>query len=59
MILQPLLVEHTTTLVVDAYRCPREQAYPLAKLVQDKTNGNPFFVCQFLRTITQVGNIFY
>lgn len=47
------MIDHTTTLVADAFRTSRDQAAPLAKLVQDKTNGNPFFVCQFLRTITQ------
>lgn len=53
VILQPLLLEHTTSLVADAFRCGHDQAATLAKLVQDKTDGNPFFVCQFLRTITQ------
>jgi predicted ATPase len=53
VLLQPLLPEHTLSLVQDAFRVSQEQAAPLAKLVQDKTNGNPFFVCQFLRTIVQ------
>lgn len=53
ILLQPLLLEHTQNLVQDAFRVSEEQAAPLAKLVQDKTNGNPFFVCQFLRTIVQ------
>jgi predicted ATPase len=55
LLLQPLQLQHTTSLVQDVFCVSLEQAAPLAKLVQDKTNGNPFFVCQFLRTIVQEG----
>ncbi|MCP4132043.1 MAG: AAA family ATPase [bacterium] len=32
-------------------RCPREASLPLAELVHRKTNGNPFFVNQFMKTL--------
>ncbi|MCP4132038.1 MAG: SpoIIE family protein phosphatase [bacterium] len=32
-------------------RCDRETSLPLAELVHKKTNGNPFFVNQFLKTL--------
>lgn len=53
VLLQPLLPEHTLSLVQDVFRTNTDQATLLAKLVQEKTNGNPFFVCQFLKTIAQ------
>lgn len=53
VLLHPLLPEHTLNLVQDVFRAPTDLASPLATLIQDKTNGNPFFVCQFLRTIVQ------
>ena len=59
VVLQPLSPENTLSLVQDAFRTSQEQAAPLAKLVQDKTNGNPFFVCQFLRTIVQEKLVVY
>ena len=59
VVLQPLSPDSTLDLVQDTFRTSQEQAAPLAKLVQDKTNGNPFFVCQFLRTIVQEKLVVY
>ena len=38
-----------TDLVADTLRCSAKQASPLAKLVYQKTQGNPFFTTQFLK----------
>src|SRR5262249_35915379 len=46
--LGPLTTEDLETLVLDSLRCDAEQAAPLAGLVHVKTDGNPFFVIQFL-----------
>jgi PAS domain S-box-containing protein len=46
--LGPLSLEHLVDLVVDTFHCHAERAEPLAKLLRIKTDGNPFFVTQFL-----------
>lgn len=46
--LGPLSLEHLVELVVDTFHCHAERAEPLAKLLCIKTDGNPFFVTQFL-----------
>jgi predicted ATPase/class 3 adenylate cyclase/tRNA A-37 threonylcarbamoyl transferase component Bud32 len=38
-------------LVADTFQCDLEAGAPLAELVYQKTNGNPFFVKQFLQTL--------
>jgi PAS domain S-box-containing protein len=47
--------EHVGKLVADALRCPPERAAPLAKLLHAKTDGNPFFVIQFLSSLVEEG----
>src|SRR6516164_1837245 len=47
--LAPLTINDLGNLVADSLRCDAEQAEPLAALVHAKTDGNPFFVIQFLR----------
>lgn len=37
---------------MDCFRCEEANARPLGRLVLKRTNGNPFFVGQFLTTIT-------
>ncbi|NEU94677.1 ATP-binding sensor histidine kinase [Bradyrhizobium uaiense] len=49
--LAPLSHEHLGQLVADALRCDTARAAPLARLVQEKTAGNPFFATQFLRAL--------
>jgi PAS domain S-box-containing protein len=44
---QPDLVE----LVVDVFRCERDEARPLAALLWAKTGGNPFFAVQLLSAL--------
>src|SRR5262249_4507429 len=46
--LAPLTAEDLGGLVADSLRCDAKQAAPLAGLVHAKTDGNPFFVIQFL-----------
>ena len=51
--LGPLAVAHVNQLVAETLHCPLEQARPLAELLFSKTNGNPFFVNEFLRSLYQ------
>jgi predicted ATPase/GAF domain-containing protein len=53
--LVPLTREHIEKLIGDALRCESEGAAPLAQLVHEKTAGNPFFVIQFLYSLTEEG----
>nr|AWM06134.1 PAS domain S-box protein [Bradyrhizobium symbiodeficiens] len=50
--LAPLAHEHLSLMIVDALRCDVSRADPLAKLIHDKTGGNPFFAIQFLMALT-------
>ena len=51
--LGPLSVDDLAALVTDALSCDRERGAPLARLVHTKTDGNPFFVIQFLHVIAE------
>jgi predicted ATPase/class 3 adenylate cyclase len=42
-------------LVHDTLNNPKENTLALSKLIFDKTQGNPFFVLQFLKTVHQSG----
>src|SRR5262249_53980022 len=53
--LGPLTIEDLANLVADSLRCGAEQAEPLAGLVHAKTDGNPFFVIQFLHVLADEG----
>src|SRR5262249_38409423 len=53
--LAPLSAEDLGGLVADSLRCAAEQAVPLAALVHAKTDGNPFFVIQFLHVLADEG----
>jgi PAS domain S-box-containing protein len=55
LVLQPLAPADLETLVADALHCGREAARPLAALVHGKTDGNPFFAIQFLKTLEEDG----
>jgi PAS domain S-box-containing protein len=48
IVLTPLSLEEVGRLVADALHCGAERAEPLARLVHQKTGGNPFFAIQFL-----------
>ena len=49
--LKPLQIEHLTELIGDTLQQEEDTVKPLAYLVVRKTNGNPFFVNQFLKTL--------
>jgi Nif-specific regulatory protein len=44
-----------TAFVGDMLHCETADAAPLARLIWEKTAGNPFFVIQFLKTLKQDG----
>jgi predicted ATPase len=51
--LGPLGREHLGQLIADTSRCDPRRAAPLAKLVHDKTGGNPFFAIQFIASLAE------
>lgn len=55
VVLGPLRLADLTQLVRDTLRGSLEDAEPLARLVLEKTGGNPFFVIQFLKALEQDG----
>lgn len=46
---QPLRINHLQQFVADTLHCPTNEAVALAKLVHEKTDGNPFFMIQFIK----------
>ncbi len=50
--LGPLKVEELQCLVKDTFHCDWSRAQPLARMMFDKTGGNPFFTIQFLSEMT-------
>ena len=57
LLLGPLAKADLSELVADTLHCSPEEAEPLARLVRDKTAGNPFFVIQFLTALHRQGLI--
>ncbi|MCP3713527.1 AAA family ATPase [Paraburkholderia sp. CNPSo 3274] len=55
--LAPLACEYVEQLNVEALHCEPARAAPLARLVHEKTAGNPFFVIQFLHALADAGLI--
>jgi PAS domain S-box-containing protein len=53
--LAPLSLEDVTQFVADTLHCEHASAEPLARLVYDKTLGNPFFAIQFLTALAEEG----
>jgi PAS domain S-box-containing protein len=53
--LAPLAREDLEQLIVDTIGCTPPVAAPLARLVHDKTGGNPFFVIQFISALAEEG----
>lgn len=51
----PLARAHLGQLIADALHCELDRAAPLAKLLHEKTGGNPFFVIQFLYALAEEG----
>ncbi|MCW6035251.1 AAA family ATPase [Spirulina subsalsa FACHB-351] len=55
--LTPLTPEDINHLVADTLRCSWELATPLSQLLYQKTQGNPFFATQFLKSLYEDGLI--
>ncbi|WP_438004033.1 AAA family ATPase [Sorangium sp. So ce321] len=55
IVLAPLSAADVGALVAGAVHAPAEQVEPLARLVHEKTGGNPFFLIQFLIALYQEG----
>ncbi len=55
--LGPLALSDLSLLVGDTLRGDEAHAEPLARLVFEKTAGNPFFVIQFLKTLERDGHL--
>ncbi|BAZ15772.1 ATP-binding region ATPase domain protein [Calothrix sp. NIES-4071] len=53
IILQPLQISHINQLVSDTLHTHLEKSEPLANLVYNKTQGNPFFLTQLLKSLYQ------
>ncbi len=51
--LSPLNLEQTTQFIADTLHKPAEFVESLAELVLRKTQGNPFFIAEFLKTLHQ------
>ncbi|QSQ19110.1 AAA family ATPase [Pyxidicoccus parkwayensis] len=51
IVLRPLQERHLAAFIGDALHCLPEEAGPLARLVEEKTAGNPFFAIQFLTAL--------
>jgi PAS domain S-box-containing protein len=53
IVLAPLGREDLRQLLNDSLHCGAERSGPLAKLIHEKTSGNPFFAIQFLATLAE------
>ena len=48
---------HVSQLIADALHCETDRVVDLAQLILQKTDGNPFFINQFLSALTDEGLI--
>jgi PAS domain S-box-containing protein len=55
LVLEPLGLDDVNRLISDALHCEPERARSLARLVHEKTGGNPFFAVQFFTAMTEEG----
>lgn len=53
IVLQPLNISHVNQLVADTLHIQTAEAKPLAELLFKKTQGNPFFLTQLLKSLYQ------
>ncbi len=53
--LAPLAYQDVEQLIADSLHCERGQVASLARLIYDKTGGNPFFSIQFLSALADEG----
>ncbi len=55
IVLAPLTRQDLGQLITDSLHCEPERARPLAQLIHDKTDGNPFFAIQFIYGLAEEG----
>jgi PAS domain S-box-containing protein len=55
VVLEPLSRDDLEELIAESFHCERGRAAPLAELVEEKTNGNPFFAIQFIYALFEEG----
>ena len=55
IVLAPLGQNDLRQMLADSLHCELERAAPLAKLIHEKTTGNPFFAIQFISTLAEEG----
>ena len=55
--LDVLADDHLTRLLADVLTCDPGVAAPLARLIGEKTGGNPFFAVQFIRELVADGSL--
>jgi PAS domain S-box-containing protein len=53
LVVAPLSIDDLGQLVADSVHCEPRRAAPLARLVHEKTAGNPFFAIQFLTALAE------
>ena len=49
--LTPLQLKHIEQILADTLHCSINEVKPIAKLIENKTGGNPFFVNEFLKKL--------
>ncbi|KYC42799.1 hypothetical protein WA1_11740 [Scytonema hofmannii PCC 7110] len=49
--LSPLNLPSVNELISDTFKCPPKRTIPLSELVLSKTDGNPFFINEFLKSL--------
>jgi PAS domain S-box-containing protein len=59
IVLGPLTRVDLEQLIADSLHCEPGLAGPLARLVEEKTNGNPFFAIQFLSALFEEGLLIF
>lgn len=57
--LKPLFVDDVTQLVADTLRAPLKNVTSLASLLFEKTQGNPFFLTQLLKSLYDLGLLWF
>ena len=55
IVLAPLTCQDLGQLITDSLHCEPERTRPLAQLIHDKTDGNPFFAIQFIYGLAEEG----
>ena len=59
IVLKPLSLQDLNQLIADTLLCESQRVAPLAKVVYDKTEGNPFFAIQFLHELSAEGLLLF